>query len=229
MITQLPTVASALMSDVIYAVQGYISPTSPGLSVQETLQQVYNLFQANIILFYAGNPNGNVAGTTYQFCWDTTDNILYVCTTSGAASTAVWSKSITLTAGSGISINQAGSAITISSTAEGSTWVEVTTATQSMSPDISYQANYGSLCTLTLPTTSAFGTFINVAGFGTGGWTIAQNSGQNIIVGKLSSTIGIGGSVSSSNQYDSINLYCAVANTTWQVLNGPQSAGLIII
>jgi hypothetical protein len=73
------------MTDIICAVQGASLPNVLGLSVQETLQQVYNLFQSNIILFYAGNPNGFVAGTTYQLCWDTVDQILYVCTTSGTA------------------------------------------------------------------------------------------------------------------------------------------------
>ena len=90
MFTSLPTVGTAMMSDIICAVQGYVSPSNLGLSVQETLQQVYNLFQANIILFNSGNPNGAVAGTTYQFCWDTLDYILYICTTSGTSSTAVW-------------------------------------------------------------------------------------------------------------------------------------------
>ena len=90
MFTSLPTVGTAMMSDIICAVQGYVSPSNLGLSVQETLQQVYNLFQANIILFNSGNPNGAVAGTTYQFCWDTLDSILYICTTSGTSSTAVW-------------------------------------------------------------------------------------------------------------------------------------------
>ena len=92
MFTELPTVASADMSDIICAVQGYVSPTVLGLSVQETLQQVYNLFQSNIILFNAGDPNGSVAGTTYQFLWDTADSILFICTTSGTSSTAVWTR-----------------------------------------------------------------------------------------------------------------------------------------
>lgn len=90
MFTSLPTVSNAMMSDIICAVQGYSSPTVLGLSVQETLQQVYNLFQANIILFNSGNPNGVLAGTTFQFCWDTLDSELFICTTSGSASTAVW-------------------------------------------------------------------------------------------------------------------------------------------
>lgn len=45
---------------------------------------------------YAGNPNGNVAGTAgtgiipSSVIWDSTNSILYVCTTSGVAAAAVW-------------------------------------------------------------------------------------------------------------------------------------------
>ena len=104
MITQLPGVTSASLTDIIYAVQGYSSPTSPGLSVQETLQQVFNLILGNTILFYAGNPNGIVAGVTYQLLWDTSDSELWICTTSGTSSSAVWTLVAT---GSGGIINPA--------------------------------------------------------------------------------------------------------------------------
>lgn len=46
---------------------------------------------------YAGNPNGNLAGTAgsgtvkADVVWDRTNGVLYVCTTTGDASTAVWS------------------------------------------------------------------------------------------------------------------------------------------
>lgn len=46
---------------------------------------------------YAGNPNGNVAGTAgsgsipADAIWDTTNSILYICTTTGTAVTAAWS------------------------------------------------------------------------------------------------------------------------------------------
>ena len=92
MFTSLPTVSSAMMSDIICAVQGYVSPSNLGLSVQESLQQIFNLYLSNTILFNAGNPNGVVAGQTYQLLWDTTNHILYICTTSGSASTAVWTE-----------------------------------------------------------------------------------------------------------------------------------------
>lgn len=48
---------------------------------------------------YAGNPNGNLAGSAgtpggsgSSAVWDITNNLLYVCTTSGSASTAVWTQ-----------------------------------------------------------------------------------------------------------------------------------------
>ena len=77
MVPQFPPVISAQLSDIIYAVQGYISPSVPGTSNSETLQQVYNLFQRNIVLSYPGNPNGFLAGTPFQFCFDTANNIYY--------------------------------------------------------------------------------------------------------------------------------------------------------
>jgi len=46
---------------------------------------------------YAGNPNGNVAGragnpgvSPPDFCWDSTNNILYVCSVTGGAGAANW-------------------------------------------------------------------------------------------------------------------------------------------
>jgi hypothetical protein len=80
---QLPSVAAAALTDVTSAVQSNVT-------VQETWQQVFNLFLANTVLNFAGNPNGNVAGNIYQLCYDTTDAVLYVCTTSGSVSTAIW-------------------------------------------------------------------------------------------------------------------------------------------
>jgi hypothetical protein len=47
---------------------------------------------------YAGNPNGNVTGTagvpggaSPSLTWDSTDSAIWICTTGGSASTAVWS------------------------------------------------------------------------------------------------------------------------------------------
>lgn len=135
----------------------------------------------------------------------------------------------TLTAGSGISISNGAGSITISGTGSGIGWTEVTGTSQSMTADSGWITNNAGLVTLTLPTTAAVGTAISVIGKGAGGWRIAQNTGQNIQVGNVSTTVGASGSVSSSNNYDSLDLICTTANTTWTALGAPQSAGLTIL
>lgn len=228
MFTQLPTVSNSTMDDIICAVQGYVSPSTLGLSTQQTLSQVFALFKSNLVLFNSGNPNGAVAGETYQLCWDSVNNILWVCTTSGTSSTAVWTKSIQLTAGAGITITQSGDNIEIASSAVTSNFVSVITTSQQMVDNTTYQSANANLVTLTLPATAALGDSVRVTGFGAGGWTIAQNAGQQIIIGNVSSTIGVGGSVSSTNRYDGIELVCTVANTTWQSIMAPQGMLTII-
>lgn len=93
-----------------------------------------------------------------------------------------------------------------------------------MSNNNGYVANNGALVTLTLPALAAFGTTIRVAGKGAGGWLIAQNAGQNIQVGNVSSTIGAGGSVASTDPFDAIELLCTTANTTWTAISNPVGA-----
>lgn len=135
----------------------------------------------------------------------------------------------TLTAGNGISINNASNSITISANGSGIVWTEITLTTHLMAANNGYVANNAGLVTLTLPVAANFGTMINIIGKGAGGWLIAQNGGQNIQVGSLSSTVGGAGSVASTNRFDSITLVCTTQNTTWTVLGGPQSAGLTVV
>lgn len=82
-VTAMPMVPASLLTDIIYEIQG-------GVSSQASMQQVFNLMLANTILNYPGNPNGFVAGEVYQFCWDTAGAILFLCTTTGTAASAVW-------------------------------------------------------------------------------------------------------------------------------------------
>lgn len=64
MVTQLPAATNANLSDILYAVQGYVSPSSPGTSVQETIQQLLSLITAgtNISVSFSGG-NLVIAGT----------------------------------------------------------------------------------------------------------------------------------------------------------------------
>lgn len=234
--TQLPGVTNALAGDIICAVQG-------GVSSQETLAQVMTLFQQGTILHFAGNPNGNVAGTLYTLCWDTTDSALFICTTAGSSSTAVWTYILgsmtngqlvigstgvaparsTLTAGTNISIVNNAGAITIAATGSGGfTWTHVTGTTQTMASNNGYIADNAGLVTLALPATSTIGDEIQIIGRGAGGWLVSQAASQQIIIGSSSTTAGVGGSIASTNRRDAIYFVCTATNLEWTAATGVQ-------
>lgn len=100
----------------------------------------------------------------------------------------------------------------------GATWTNVTGTTQSITPNVSYTANNAGLVTFTLPTAATAGTIISIEGNGAGGWTIAQNASQSVNFLSQTTTVGTGGSLSSTNRYDRVQLRCVVANTTWNVI-----------
>lgn len=145
---------------------------------------------------------------------------------TGATPTAA-----TLTAGTNVSIVNAAGSVTISATASGGgyTWVDVTGTTQAMAINTAYITNNGSLVTLTLPTTAAVGTTQAISGKGAGGWVITQGAGQSIHIGNAATTIGVGGSLASSNRYDSLELVCITADLEWNTVSSPQSSGLTVI
>jgi hypothetical protein len=134
----------------------------------------------------------------------------------------------TITAGSGISIANGSGSITISSSGSAG-WVNQTTSSVTMTTNTGYLINdSSSLVTLTLPTTSAVGDFVEITGYSADGWSIAQASGQQIYASVVNTTLGASGSLSSAHQYDNVRLRCLVANTIWTVVS-QQSAGLTYV
>jgi len=98
-------------------------------------------------------------------------------------------------------------------------WTEVTGTTQAMAVHNGYILNNVALVTATLPATAAVGSIIRVVGKGAGGWTIAQNAGQSIVFNTSTTTVGVGGSLSSTNDADCVELVCTTANTTFTVMS----------
>lgn len=133
-------------------------------------------------------------------------------------STGVAPVPASITGGTGITITPGAGSITISSTG-GFTWTDVVGVAQAMAINNGYVANNAALVTMTLPAVAAFGSVVQVAGLGAGGWRVAQNAGQTIHFEGLDSTLGVAGSVSSTNRYDSVELLCVVANTDWTVID----------
>jgi hypothetical protein len=73
--------------------------------------------------------------------------------------------------------------------------------------------------TLTLPAVIAVGDNVRVTRVGAGDWIIAQNPGQSIIIGNQTTTVGVGGSLQSSNLGDTVEILCISDNTDFVVLS----------
>lgn len=104
--------------------------------------------------------------------------------------------------------------------------VEASTAT-TLEPYKAYRPTNASLTTFTLPAVCAEGATIAIEGAGAGGWTIAQGSGQRIIYGDKSTTLGASGALASLYERDVVKLRCVVANTTYQVISSIGNLDLI--
>ena len=93
-----------------------------------------------------------------------------------------------------------------------------TTSPLTLVSGVTYITNNASLTTLTLPTSAVIGSTIQVIGVGTGGWKIAQSSGQQIFSTASNTTSGATGTLSSGGRYDSVTMSCVVANNSWTIM-----------
>jgi len=116
-----------------------------------------------------------------------------------------------LSAGTGITITNGAGSIQIDATGSGMAWSVKTLATN-MAVNNGYGSNAGGAVAFTLPAVAAVGSVTAIVGM-QGTWNIVQGAGQQIYIGSTASTLGAGGSISSTNAFDSIELLCLVANT----------------
>jgi hypothetical protein len=123
-----------------------------------------------------------------------------------------------LTAGTGINITSATGAITISTTGAGTfTWNDVSGTTQAAVANNGYIISNAGQTTVTLPATAAEGSVFGVQGKGAAGWILQANTGQIIHFGASASSSA--GSLTSTNLYDSVQIVCITANTTFAVIS----------
>lgn len=195
-------------------------------------------FPTNSILIGNGSgPIGNIpAGTNGQLLIGATGGPAAFSTlalsggltqTQGASTLTLTAPPITIT-GSGVTVTGSpvslGGAVTLTVTGGGITWVNVTTTTQTITANTGYVANNAAQVVFTLPTTAVLGDTFYITGngnVGTAGWKVNQNAGQVIFFGSSTTTVGTAGSLTSTNQLDSIRAVCIVsgAATVWNVIN----------
>ncbi|VVC75997.1 hypothetical protein AQUSIP_12980 [Aquicella siphonis] len=97
------------------------------------------------------------------------------------------------------------------------TWVTVTDAYVLLQPNVNYIINRPSLVMLAMPASAAVGASIKILNINSGGWQIAQNTGQNIIFGDKNTTTGPVGYLASATKGDKIELTCVIENSMWFV------------
>ena len=148
--------------------------------------------------------NGGSGQTTY------TDGQILIGNTSGNTLAKA-----TLSAGAGIGITNGNGTITIAATASGMGYEEVTDVSKQAVVDVVYTLNNAGLVTITLPDTAAEGSTIGFIGKGAGLFKIAINAGETVYCVSQSTTEGIGGSLTSTEQYASIYLVCTEENVGW--------------
>lgn len=169
------------------------------LDVSEGGTGVSTLTSHGILL---GNGAGDIQATA-----ELSNGQLIIGSTGNAPSAA------TLTAGSGISITNAAGSVTIASTGGGLAWSVVAVDTTFVVNN-GYGSNAAGAVAFTLPAASAVGDTVAIQGM-QGSWNVVQRANQQIHIGSGASTLGAGGSISSTNAFDAIELVCLVANSIW--------------
>lgn len=156
----------------------------------------------------AGGGTGNTTFTAYALI------------TAGTTATGAFQNVSGVGTSGQVLVSAGASALPVWTTVGNTITWSVITADQSAAVNNGYICNKGSLLTLTLPTTSAVGSIIEVTGMNIAlGWKIAQNANQIIHFGNVNTTTGVGGSLASTLTYDGVRIVCNVANLEWIVLS----------
>lgn len=167
-------------------------------------------------LFVASSTNGNQAcdlGTGITF--NPSTNTLTTTTFSGALS------------GNATTATTATTANALASGAIFMTTVNQATSSATLAVNTQYITNNGaSLVTYTIPATAAQGSIFRVIGSSSGGWKVNVASGQTLHLGSSATTASTG-SIASTNQYDTIEFVCTVANTEF-VCRPPQGTLTVV-
>ena len=159
----------------------------------------------------------------YELSASPAGNVDFLTGNTGGAVSPDGSQNINIVGGSGSNIvgTPLTNTLTVNVTGNGLSWTRETLNAVPCVINHGYIPTNVGITTFTLPITSAVGDVIAIAGESAAGWIIAQNAGQNIQISSDASSVGIGGSASSTNQYDSVCLVCRVANTTWHAYIPP--------
>lgn len=121
--------------------------------------------------------------------------------------------------GTGMTITGSGNNITFNATSNIFAWVEVTSGSTNLVPTMGYFANGGGQLTFVLPTTANVGDTYSISAVNAAGWTLTQNANQQIQIGIDNTTLGVGGSLTSTAIGNTITLVCSQQDTKFMVIS----------
>lgn len=141
---------------------------------------------------------------------------ILIGTTAGAPIAAA------INSGTGILVANGSGSITVSLSGVGSlVWNNVSGTTQAAVINNGYICSNAGQTTVTIPATAVQGSVIGVQGTGAAGWILQANAGQTIHDGNVASSVA--GTITSTNQWDSVKVLCVIANTTFAVISSQGS------
>ncbi|MBS3903741.1 MAG: hypothetical protein KGZ39_00260 [Simkania sp.] len=113
--------------------------------------------------------------------------------------------------------NPGANTLTISVSGTGLNW-SVIGASQALVVNNGYFCTGGGALSLALPAASVVGDTIEIVLDGSTSWTITQpNAATQIRIASFQTTLGVGGSLASSAQGDTVKLICESINARWVV------------
>lgn len=107
------------------------------------------------------------------------------------------------------------------------TWLFASATPIAMAANTGYITNFAGVINFNLPTICSAGSIVEVVGATNFEWTIGQAAGQSVVLGDLSTTVGVFGQVQSTKASDCIRLVCTQANTTFEILSSQGNLKLV--
>jgi hypothetical protein len=142
---------------------------------------------------------------------------IYFVTNAGTAAAAL--NILNVIGSGGTVVTGSGNTITIGVTGSGMTWSRIT-ASQTLAVNNGYFCvSPGGALSLALPATSNIGDEIEIALKGATSFTVTQGAGQSIEIGNQITTVGVGGSLTSTQQGDVLRMVCMNTNLIWQIMS----------
>lgn len=125
-----------------------------------------------------------------------------------------------LVAGAGVSLTPGANSLTIAMVGVAVTWNLISASQALISNNGYFCVSPGGALSLSLPATSNKGDEIEITLDGATSWTLTQpNAGSRIRIGNQQTSLGVGGTLASTAQGDSIRLVCQTANNLWNVIS----------